>query len=123
MARQLVDSMSGPWTPSDYRDTYTDRVNDLIEAKKSEQDFPPAAEAPAATNVSDLTAVLRASVDAAKENARGKSAGAGKQAKAGSASKAGASKAGAKSPSRKTTAGKKTPAKPAKARQQRKPAA
>ena len=25
MARQLVDSMSGPWTPSDYRDTYTDR--------------------------------------------------------------------------------------------------
>jgi len=35
MARQLIDSMSGPWTPSDYRDTYTDCVNELIEAKKS----------------------------------------------------------------------------------------
>jgi DNA end-binding protein Ku len=54
MARQLVDSMSGPWTPSDYRDTYTDRVNDLIEAKKNDKEFQPAAEPPAATNVSDL---------------------------------------------------------------------
>jgi non-homologous end joining protein Ku len=28
MARQLIDAMSGPWKPADYRDTYTDRVND-----------------------------------------------------------------------------------------------
>lgn len=54
MARQLVDSMSGPWTPSDYRDTYTDRVNDLIEAKKNDKGFQSAAEPPAAINVSDL---------------------------------------------------------------------
>jgi DNA end-binding protein Ku len=46
MARQLVDSMSGPWTPSDYRDTYTDRVNELIEAKKNEKEFQPQAEPP-----------------------------------------------------------------------------
>ena len=37
MARQLVDTMSGPWTPSEYRDTYTNRVNELIEAKKNEK--------------------------------------------------------------------------------------
>jgi DNA end-binding protein Ku len=118
MARQLVDSMSGPWTPSDYRDTYTDRVNDLIEAKKSEKEFRPAAEPPAATNVSDLTAVLQASVDAAKKTARGKPAGKSKPSQA-----AAASTAGAKSPSRKS-GGKKAPAKPATAKQRhRKPAA
>ncbi|HUN35108.1 MAG TPA: Ku protein [Trebonia sp.] len=67
MARQLVDSMTGPWTPADYHDTYTDRVNDLIEAKKNEKQPQTAAEPPAATNVTDLTAALRASVDAAKK--------------------------------------------------------
>ena len=32
MARQLIESMTGPWQPSDYRDTYTDRVNDLTDS-------------------------------------------------------------------------------------------
>jgi DNA end-binding protein Ku len=110
--------MSGPWTPSDYRDTYTDRVNELIEAKKNKKEFQPAAGPPAATSVSDLTAALQASVDAAKKTARGKPAGSSKRGTA-----SGASKAGAKSPSRKT-GGKKAPAKAGTARQQRrKPAA
>jgi DNA end-binding protein Ku len=69
MARQLIDSLSGSWTPSDYRDTYTDRVNDLIDAKKNNKEFQPAAEAPAATNVADLTQALRASLDAARKPA------------------------------------------------------
>jgi DNA end-binding protein Ku len=68
MARQLIDVMSGPWEPSDYRDTYTDRINDLIEAKKDKKEPKPAAEAPAATNVVDLTQVLQASLDDAKKN-------------------------------------------------------
>lgn len=117
MARQLVDTMSGPWTPSEYRDTYTDRVNELIEAKKNEKEFQPAAEPPAATNVSDLTAALQASVDAAKKT-REKPAGGSKRGKA-----SGASKTGAKSPSR-NTGGKKTPAQAGTTRRQRrKPAA
>lgn len=117
MARQLVDTMSGPWTPSEYRDTYTDRVNELIEAKKNEKEFQPAAEPPAATNVSDLTAALQASVDAAKKT-REKPAGSSKRGKA-----SGASKTGAKSPSR-NTGGKKTPAQAGTTRRQRrKPAA
>jgi len=33
MADQLIDTMSGPWHPPDYRDTYGERVNELIEAK------------------------------------------------------------------------------------------
>jgi DNA end-binding protein Ku len=74
MARQLVDSMSGPWTPSDYRDTYADRVHDLIEAKKSEKKPQPATGPPAETNVTDLTAALQASVDAAKKAPRGEPA-------------------------------------------------
>ncbi len=118
MARQLVESMSGPWTPEDYRDTYTDRVNELIEAKKNDEEFEPAAGPPAATNVSDLTAALQASVDAAKKTRQAKPGGS-KRGKA-----AGASKAGPKSPPRKTS-GKKTPAKKdTRSRQQhRKPAA
>ena len=117
MARQLVDTMSGPWTPSEYRDTYTDRVNELLEAKKNEKEFQPAAEPPAATNVSDLTAALQASVDAAKKT-REKPAGSSKRGKA-----SGASKTGAKSPSRKT-GGRKAAAKSGTARRQhRKPAA
>ena len=46
MARQLIESMTGPWEPSDYRDRYTDRVNNLIEAKKNDEEFKPADEAP-----------------------------------------------------------------------------
>jgi DNA end-binding protein Ku len=37
MARQLIESMTGPWRPSDYRDTYTDRVNKLIEAREKDR--------------------------------------------------------------------------------------
>jgi DNA end-binding protein Ku len=58
MARQLIDAMSWPWKPADYRDTYTDRVNELIDAKKNDKEFQPAEEAPAATNVVDLTEAL-----------------------------------------------------------------
>ena len=72
MARQLIESMTGPWQPTDYRDTYTDRVNDLIKAKKNDEEFQPAEEAPAATTVMDLTEALRASVEAAKKTAGGK---------------------------------------------------
>jgi DNA end-binding protein Ku len=67
MARQLIDAMSGPWKPADYRDTYTDRVNKLIKAKKDKKEFQPAEEAPAATNVVDLSEALKSSVEAARK--------------------------------------------------------
>jgi DNA end-binding protein Ku len=75
MARQLIESMTGPWQPSDYRDTYTDRVNDLIRAKKNNEEFQPADEAPPGTTVMDLSEALRASVEAAKKTAGAKRGG------------------------------------------------
>jgi DNA end-binding protein Ku len=77
MARQLIEAMTGPWKPSDYRDTYTDRVNDLIEAKKKNEEFQPADEAPPETNLTDLTEALRASVEEAKKARGGKRGGQG----------------------------------------------
>jgi DNA end-binding protein Ku len=65
MASLLIDAMSGPWKPSDYRDSYTDRVNQLIEAKKHKKDYQLAGQAPAATNAADLSEALRASLAAA----------------------------------------------------------
>ena len=67
MARQLIDAMSGPWKASDYRDTYTDRVNGLIDAKKHKKKVKLTQEAPAATNVVDLSEALQSSVQAAKK--------------------------------------------------------
>ena len=74
MARQLIEAMSGPWNPADYRDTYTDRVNDLIEAKKHKKKVKLAQEAPAATNVVDLSEALQSSVQAAREGSGRKAA-------------------------------------------------
>jgi DNA end-binding protein Ku len=67
MASQLIGSMIGPWQPADYHDTYTDRVNELIDAKRHSKEFQPAEQAPAATNVTELTEALRASLEAARK--------------------------------------------------------
>jgi DNA end-binding protein Ku len=67
MAVQLIDSMTGDWNPSDYRDTYTDRVNELIDAKRDGAAVTIAPAAPEATNVVDLMDVLRRSVELAKK--------------------------------------------------------
>jgi DNA end-binding protein Ku len=91
MATQLIKSMSGPWKPSEFRDTYTDRVKELIDAKKQGADVSLAEEAPEATDVADLMDSLRRSVEAAT-----RSRGASKKTTAKKAT-------GAK----KTTAGKK----------------
>ena len=65
MANQLITSMAEPWKPERYHDTYTDRVNDLIEAKRRGHEVQQADEAPEATNVIDLFEALRQSVDSA----------------------------------------------------------
>jgi DNA end-binding protein Ku len=63
MATQLIESMSDRWRPTDYRDTYTGRLNELIESKRTGGEFTPTDEAPEPTNVVDLVAALRASID------------------------------------------------------------
>jgi DNA end-binding protein Ku len=112
MAGQLIESMAGPWQPKSYRDTYTDRVNKLIQAKAKNKTYEQAEEAPRATNVVDLTEALRASVDAARRGGRAtpkKTAAKKTAAKTTAAKKTTAKKTAAK----KTAAAKKAPAKTA----------
>jgi DNA end-binding protein Ku len=119
MATQLIDSMSGPWKPTDYRDTYTDRVKELIDAKKEGAEITLAEQAPEATEVTDLMEVLRRSVEAAKSSRKPAKKAAKKTAvkKATGTKKATAKKAAAKkAPAKKAAAAKKkaAPAKKAK---------
>jgi DNA end-binding protein Ku len=64
MARTLIESMSAPWRPEDYRDTYTDQVKQLIEDKLAGNEVVAAQAAPEATEVTDLLEALRRSVEA-----------------------------------------------------------
>ncbi|GAA2767631.1 Ku protein [Streptomyces paradoxus] len=103
MALQLVDSLSGPWEPSRYRDTYQEKVRELVKAKAEGQEVAAAEEAPAATNVVDLMQALQGSIDQAHG---------GKKKQAGSARKT-APKPAARTSRR--TAGRKEQPKAARA--------
>lgn len=70
MATRLIDSMAGEWKPSRHRDTYTDRINELIEAKRKGGEVELAEEAPEATTVVDLLDALSRSVDSARKAGR-----------------------------------------------------
>ena len=109
MASQLIESMEEPWKPEGYRDTYTDRVNDLIEAKRRGNEIEQADEAPPATNVVDLVEALRRSVDSARGSRRRRS-NALKRGKREVAKRASGGKSAAKESSTRT-ATKKAPAK------------
>ncbi|AGZ42923.1 Ku protein [Actinoplanes friuliensis] len=123
MAVQLIGSMSAKWKPKDYRDSFTDRVNALIEEKKAGKEVTVAEPAPDATKVTDLMAALQASVERARS---GRSAAATDKDKGSKAKgkKAPAEKAPAKKPAtkaKKATA-KKAPAKKAPAKKAEAPA-
>jgi DNA end-binding protein Ku len=118
MAQQLIDSMAGPWRPEEFRDTYADRVNDLIKQKKAGKEITAASPAPEPTNVTDLFEVLRRSVeDAQKRQGRP----AGKAAK--KASKKASKPAAKKTTSKKTDAKRATPKKAAQKKASAKKAA
>ena len=114
MAVSLVESMAAEWRPEDYRDTYTDRVNELIESKRSGAEFQPGEAAPEPTNVVDLLDVLRRSVADARSSRGARKAPAKAPAKA--AKKAAAKKAAAKKAAAKKTTAKKTTARKAPAK-------
>jgi DNA end-binding protein Ku len=90
MATELIESMAEDWKPTRYHDTYTERVKELIEAKRKGREIQVAEQAPAGTEVVDLLEALRRSVDSAR--ARRKPA-AKKTAKNPSAAKKSARKA------------------------------
>jgi DNA end-binding protein Ku len=70
MARQLVDALTGDFDSSRYRDEYRDALLSVIEAKVAGQPVEAPAPAPAASRLTDLMAVLEASVVAARNDAR-----------------------------------------------------
>jgi DNA end-binding protein Ku len=67
IATQLIESMASAWKPENYRDTYRDQVEDLIERKARGEEIvaegAPAGEA----DVVDLMDALRRSAEAARE--------------------------------------------------------
>jgi DNA end-binding protein Ku len=66
MARQLIESLSGPWEPDKYHDEYRERVLELIEQKAAGKEIvvqPTDEPEP----VPDLMAALEASIAAAKQ--------------------------------------------------------
>jgi DNA end-binding protein Ku len=72
MAQQLIDSLTSDFDPSKYRDTYRERVLDLIERKAAGEEIAVQAEAPEPAQVPDLMAALEASVQEAKSKRESK---------------------------------------------------
>ena len=126
MAGSLIDTLSGDFDPTQYKDEYREALQQVIEAKIAGHEVQQPDQAqPTAGTVVDLMAALRASVEAAKKERgepveaakadkpeKGSKDKADKPAKKAPAKKAAAAKSGAKTPA----AGKKAPAKKAAAR-------
>src|SRR3954464_66903 len=68
MARQLIDSLTSDWEPSQYHDEYREKVLDLIERKAQGEVIAVQAEAPQPAQVPDLMAALEASLAAVSED-------------------------------------------------------
>lgn len=66
MAVTLIDSMSDAWQPDNYHDTYTQRVEKLIEDKSAGREIISEAEPAAPTKVVDLFDALSRSVEGRK---------------------------------------------------------
>jgi DNA end-binding protein Ku len=123
MAKKLIDDMAGKWTPDEYHDTFRDDILELVERKVrsgkiEEIEDRPAQTGRAATNVVDLTELLKRSLkggggarasdlrdERAEEEAEtSPPAGARRKPAAKSASKGAAAKTAAKRPATKRAA-------------------
>ncbi len=63
MAVKLIEAMSSEWKPANYRDTYTDRVEQLVEVKRNDEEVVEESKADAAEKVTDLMEALQASLE------------------------------------------------------------
>ena len=89
VAKRLVESLTVPWAPEDYRNTYRARVEELIEHKREGEAVVFEAERPK-SNVIDLMAALEASVakmgpgaPGARRRERGRGTGTGSSGRGG----------------------------------------
>jgi DNA end-binding protein Ku len=74
MAKQLIESLSGDFDPSGYRDEYRDRVLDMIERKAAGETITVESPEPERKEVPDLMAALEASIAASKSPPKKKAA-------------------------------------------------
>src|SRR5215213_6289306 len=74
MAKQLIESLSGDFEASQYRDEYRERVLDLIERKAAGETITVEAPEPERKEVPDLMAALEASIAGAKTAPKAKKA-------------------------------------------------
>jgi DNA end-binding protein Ku len=72
MAMALIESMSGPWRPQDYHDSYTERVQQLIDDKRRGREIVTEAGPPEPTASPDLLEALQRSVSSARRDRRPK---------------------------------------------------
>lgn len=70
-AKLLIDSMSTEWNAANYADTYRERVEELIDAKRQGETIVTDGEPRAAAPVVDLMDALQASVEAARNHRPG----------------------------------------------------
>ena len=76
MAGSLIETLSGQFDPSEYRDGYREALQAVIEAKVEGRELvQPTDSQPTSGTVVDLMAALRASVEAAKSGRSGSAAG------------------------------------------------
>jgi DNA end-binding protein Ku len=69
MALSLIEGFSGPWQPEKYRDTYTDALLEVVEAKAKGREVRPV-RAPAVEEPPDLMEALRLSVEQVQSRRR-----------------------------------------------------
>ncbi|MFR0358662.1 Ku protein [Streptomyces sediminimaris] len=75
-AQELVDALTIDWNPEDYRDTFEERVKELVDAKRRGEDVVSESGPPDTTNVLDLMSALEKSIEGA--GAKGSRRGGGK---------------------------------------------
>lgn len=78
MARQLIETMSTSWQPEQYRDSYNDKVRELVEAKRHDEAFP-VEEGEREAEVVDLTRALQESINQSRHSGSGQPEAAGAQ--------------------------------------------
>jgi DNA end-binding protein Ku len=110
MAEQLIDMLAVDWNPDDYKDTFEEKVHELIAAKQAGQEFEAPSAAPRPSNVIDLMDVLSRSLESAGRPA-GADADAGGEAEAeadgGAGDEGRAGDEGAGKPRKRASAGRK----------------
>lgn len=119
MAIDLVEALTTEWDPDNYRDTYTDRVEQLVKAKKKNREVVTEHEQePGSEKVVDLLSALQASLEQSKahkpgnattvENLRTRKPTDDDEEAGGGRSRAAAKKSGAKKTSAKKTSAENT---------------